>query len=343
MGLSTRTRRRALTGMAVLAVAVAAGRKLAERRPAISRVAADLRSPVLYLPFDLRSERALRVIRALSARAATPIAPGVVASERTVGGSAEAPDTRVVLYEPPKRVRPSGALLWIHGGGMVMGRPEQFQSWSSTLAAELGILVVSVDYRLAPEHPFPEGLSDCFTALTWLHEQAAELGVDAERIAVGGDSAGGGLAAALCQSARDRGGPAVCFQLLNYPMLDDRTVLRADHEGRGDFIWTPDSNRFGWTAYLGHEPTPADAPDHAAPSRTADLADLPPAWIGVGDLDLFHDEDVDYATRLEAAGVACELHVEPGMFHGADNVLMNAPRMRAYRDRMKASLGEAIG
>ena len=160
---------------------------------------------------------------------------------------------------------------------------------------------------------------------------------------MGGDSAGGGLAAALCQLARDRGGPAVCFQLLNYPMLDDRTVLRTDHQGRGTFIWTPASNRFGWSAYLGHAPSPADAPDHAAPARTADLAGLPPAWIGVGDLDLFHDEDVDYATRLEAARVPCELHVERGMFHGADQFLMKAPRMQAYRDRMVAALGGAIG
>src|SRR5688572_15025823 len=137
MGLSTRTRQRTLAGVVVLGVAVAAGRKIAERHPAISRVAADLRSPILYLPFDLRRERALRVIRTLSARPVGPVAPGVVASERNVGGSAEAPDTRVVLYEPPGRVRPSGALLWIHGGGMVMGSPEQFQARSSAIAAEL--------------------------------------------------------------------------------------------------------------------------------------------------------------------------------------------------------------
>ena len=343
MGSSTRNRRRLLGGAALLAIGAVAGRSVARRRAAISRVAADLRSPLLYLPFDLRSERALRVIRMLSTRAATPTVPGVEVSDRTVGGSVEAPGTRVVTYEGPGRRRPSGALLWIHGGGMVLGRPEQANSWCSALALELGIVVVSVDYRLAPEQPFPDGLTDCYTALTWLHEQAADLGVDADRIAVGGDSAGGGLGAALCQLTRDRGGPAICFQLLNYPMLDDRTVLRTDHQGRGEFIWTPASNRFGWTAYLGHALAPADAPRHAAPARMADLAGLPPAWIGVGDLDLFHEEDVDYATRLEAAGVPCELHVEPGMYHGADQFLLRTPRMKAYRNRMVAALSEAIG
>lgn len=340
-------KRRVVAGAALLAGAAVAlvvvGRGIARRRPAINRVADDLRSPVLYAPFDLRNERLLQIVRSLSTRAATPIVAGVDVSDRTVGGSAEAPTTRVVLYEPPSRKRPSGALVWIHGGGMILGRPEMAHSWCSALAAELGILVVSVDYRLAPEHPFPAGLTDCFTSLTWLHEQAAGLGVDADRIAVGGDSAGGGLSAALCQLARDRGGPAICFQLLNYPMLDDRTVLRTDDQGRGLFLWTPVSNRFAWSSYLGHTPTTADAPPHAAPARTTDLAGLPPAWIGVGDLDLFYEEDVGYAARLEAAGVPCELHVEPGMYHGADQVVPKSPRMKAYRDDMVAALRQAIG
>ncbi len=344
MGSATRNRRRLVAGAALLAGAVVVvGRGIARRRPAIGRVAEDLRSPVLYLPMELRSDRALRVIRTLSTRAATPIVPGVDVSDRIVPGAAGAPSTRVVLYERNERAHPTGALIWIHGGGMVLGRPEQANSWCSRLAADLDILVVSVDYRLAPEHPFPDGLTDCAAALTWLVDQATELGVDPGRIAVGGDSAGGGLSAALCQLQRDRGGPAICFQLLNYPMLDDRTVLRPDHHGRGAFVWTPASNRFGWSAYLGRSPSPADAPPHAAPARATDLAGLPPAWIGVGDLDLFYEEDVDYATRLVAAGVPCELHVEPGMYHGADQVLLKAPRMEAYRARMVAALGQALG
>ncbi len=343
MTASRRTRRQGLlAGAALLTGAVVVGRGIARRRPAISRVADELRSPVLYLPMELRSERLLRVVRTLSTRASTPLVPGVAVSERSVSGAADAPATRVVLYERAGRNRPSGALVWIHGGGLVMGRPEQAHSWCSRLAADLDILVVSVDYRLAPEHPYPAGLTDCDTALTWLAANATDLGVDPGRIAVGGDSAGGGLSAALCQLERDRGGPAICFQLLNYPMLDDRTVLRVDHQGRGAFVWTPASNRFGWTAYLGRPPSPGDAPRHAAPARTTDLAGLPPAWIGVGDLDLFYEEDVDYATRLEAAGVPCQLHVEPGMYHGADQVLLKAVRMEGYRDRMVAALGEAL-
>lgn len=343
MASSTRRRRRLLTGAVVLAVGAAIGRSIARQRPAVERVAEDLRSPVLYMPFALRSERTLGVARSLSAVAVTPIVPGVEVAEQTVGGSDDSPPTRVLVYEPADRARPSGALVWIHGGGMIMGRPEQANAWCSAIAADLGVLVVSVDYRLAPEHPFPAGLSDCYTALTWLRDQADDLGVDPARIAVGGDSAGGGLSASLCQLSRDRGGPAICFQLLNYPMLDDRTVLRADHAGRGAFIWTPESNRFGWTSYLGRTPSLDEAPPHAAPARTTDLAGLPPAWIGVGDLDLFYEEDLDYAERLEAAGVACDLHVEPGMYHGADQVALNAPRTEAYRNRMVEALRQAIG
>ena len=125
-------------------------------------------------------------------------------------------------------------------------------------------------------------------------------------------------------------------------MLDDRTVLRADHAGRGSFVWTPASNRFAWTAYLGHPPSRGDERPYAAPARTRDLAGLPPAWVGVGDLDLFHDEDVDYATRLEAAGVPCELHLEPGMYHGADSILPKAETSRRFRDAMTAALAAAL-
>jgi acetyl esterase/lipase len=200
--------------------------------------------------------------------------------------------------------------------------------------------VVAVAYRLAPEHPFPAALDDCYAALHWLNDQADGLAVDRGRVAVGGSSAGGGLAACLAQLAHDLGGPAVCFQLLQYPMLDDRTTLRT---GLDAPVWSPRSNRYGWSAYLGHRVTEPEERPYAAAARRPDLTGLPPAWIGVGELDLFHDEDVAYAARLERAGVACQLHRVPGMYHGADYLVGDAPSMIDLRDRMVAAVGAAVG
>ena len=341
--MTTTTKRRRVRRLvlpaAALALAATVGRGIARRRPAITPVAEDLRSPILYLPLSLRSERVLRVIRSLPVPE-IPTAPGVVVDARTIPNDAGG-DLRLVTYERGDRPRPSSALLWIHGGGLVLGTPEQGHPLCSRWADELGCLVVSVDYRLAPEDPFPAGLEDCYTALRWVHDQADALGVDVDRIAVGGDSAGGGLAAALSQVARDRSGPTIAFQLLEYPMLDDRTVLR-DTGTRGAFIWTQASNRFAWTAYLGHPPTDREERPYAAPARTEDLTGLPPAWIGVGELDLFHDEDVDYARRLEAAGVPCALHVEPGMYHGADAIAPQAATSARFRDEMTTALAAAL-
>jgi len=333
--------RRLTVAAAGLAAVGAVGRSVVRRRPAVQPVVADLRTPVLYLPLSLRSERVLRAVRALPAPV-LPTPADVTVGFRTITTSAGG-QLRVVTYERADRADQTGALLWIHGGGMVLGTPEQGHPLCGRWADELGILVVSVDYRLAPEHPFPDGLEDCYAAVAWLHDQAADLGVDPGRIAVGGDSAGGGLAAALSQMARDRGGPGICFQLLEYPMLDDRTVLRADHDGTGAFVWTPASNRFAWTAYLGRPPIDSGAPPYAAPARTEDLSGLPPAWVGVGELDLFYAEDVDYADRLRSSGVACDLYVEPGMYHGADAIRSKAPTSMRFRDRMTAALAGGLG
>jgi acetyl esterase/lipase len=193
--------------------------------------------------------------------------------------------------------------------------------------------VVSAEYRLAPEHPFPDAFDDCFAVLRWLHGRAAEYGLDPDRVAVGGASAGGGLAAAVVQRAVDEGVP-VAFQLLEYPMLDDRTVLRRNDEGRGRFGWTAASNRFGWTSYLGHAPQQAEPRPYAAPGRREDLTGLPPAWVGVGELDLFFEEDAEYVRRLEAAGVPCTFVGVPGMYHGADAIARDADSMRRFQSRM---------
>ncbi|KWX66769.1 alpha/beta hydrolase [Mycobacterium sp. NAZ190054] len=223
----------------------------------------------------------------------------------------------VRLFRPRGAAPGAGpALLWIHGGGYVIGDAAQDDVLCRRFARELGATVASVNYRLAPEHPYPAPVEDCYAALTWLSRLPS---VDPARVAIGGASAGGGLAAALALVARDRGEIAVAAQVLVYPMLDDRTVHRKGLDNPGHRLWNQSSNRFGWRAYLGD----AD-PDEAVPARRVDLAGLPPAWIGVGTLDLFHDEDLAYAERLREAGVPCEVMVVDGAFHGFDGIAPKA-------------------
>jgi acetyl esterase/lipase len=196
---------------------------------------------------------------------------------------------------------------------------------------ELGMVIVSVDYRLAPENPFPIPLEDAYTALEWTHEHAEELGIDPARIAVGGASAGGGLAATLAQLALDRGEFKVAYQLLVYPMLDDRTVLRTEVPYPSLLTWNPGSNRFGWESYL-HQPCGLEkCPPYAVASRRVDLTSLPPAWIGAGMLDLFYEEDRAYAERLIQCGVPCDWVPVPGAFHGFDTLNLKLPIVRDFR------------
>jgi acetyl esterase/lipase len=315
-----------------------AGRR---RHRRLAVVAPELRHRGLYIGMSTRNNLSLRLgrRRLLAAAAAGIIADGVEIRTEYVPASPEHPAVRVLIQESTDRPRPSGALVWIHGGGLVMGCAEQSLELCSRFAAELGIVVISVDYRLAPENPFPAGLDDCAVVLDWVAEHADRLGIARSHIAVGGDSAGGGLAACLAQLALDRGGPPICFQLLQYPMLDDRTALRTDRDA---IVWSRTSNRYAWSAYLAHPVTQNEPRPYASAARRDDLTGLPPAWIGVGTIDLFHDEDVDYANRLRAAGVPCELHVVPGMYHAAEHVAPTAPSMRAFRDAMCAALRSAM-
>lgn len=214
----------------------------------------------------------------------------------------------VRLFRPAGVTEPAPALLWMHGGGYLIGNARQDDALCRRFSTRLGITVASVQYRLAPEHPYPAPLEDCYSALRWL---AGLPSVDSRRVAIGGASAGGGLAAALALLARDRAETRPAFQLLVYPMLDDRSSATADNPNYR--LWNPRSNHFGWTAYLGG----AD-PRVAVPGRRTDLSGLPPAWIGVGTNDLFHDEDLAYAERLRAAGVHCDVDVVSGAFHGFD-------------------------
>jgi acetyl esterase/lipase len=223
----------------------------------------------------------------------------------------------VLVYLPKDAPRPLPALLWIHGGGYVIGSGDHEDPQVKSIVAQVGCAAVSVDYRLAPETPFPGSVEDCYAALAWLHAHAAELGVDVDRIAIGGGSAGGGLAAGLGLLTRDRGKIPLAFQLLIYPMLDDRTVSTSDpHPYTGEFLWTHDANRFGWAALLGQAPGSAGVSPYAAAARVERLAGLPPTYICVGALDLFLEEDLEYARRLMREGVPTELHVYPGAYHG---------------------------
>ncbi len=314
-----------LLAIAGLGLAAAAVRSRLKVRDALPAVAPELRNPLLPLTATSFTQGKLPVVRFLF-RIPTKPGPDVTVAERFVG----TPVVPVWVTTPDTRSTPSPAVLWLHGGGYVVGSPRFEATGAGQLARELGAVVVAPAYRLAPEHPFPAGLDDCMAALRWMLANADDLGIDADRIAVTGASAGGGMAAAVAQRSHDEG-IHLRAQVLVYPMLDDRNVLRTDHAGRGRFAWTPESNRYGWTAYLGRAPRMSDAPEYAAPARRSDLSGLPPAWVGVGDLDVFYDEDIDYAERLQEAGVPCELVTVPGMYHGADGLAPRTPSMVRFR------------
>ena len=266
-----------------------------------------------------------------------PVEPNNVERvERRVPGPADAPDVTLFIYTP-QGAGPFPCLYHVHGGGYVGGSVAPLEFMHRPLAQELGCVIVSVEYRLAPETSFPGNIEDCYAGLTWTVAHAGELCVDPKRIGVTGESAGGGLAAALMLLARDRGEVDLAFQLLTYPMLDDRTGTSSDpHPHVGEFIWTPHNNRYGWRALLGREPGGEDVSPYAAAARATDLSGLPPTFIMTGALDLFLEEDVEYARRLMRAGVSTELHVYPGAFHGFDIMPGAAVAENARADRVSA-------
>lgn len=248
---------------------------------------------------------------------------------------------RVVRYQPAlvadRTASAAPALLHAHAGGFVMGIPEMTEPDNLKIVRSLQCTIFSVDYRLAPEHPYPAALHDVYSVLLWMHENADELGIDRARIGIKGESGGGGIVAAVTLYARDHQGPRLAFQHLIYPMLDDRTVMRTDlHEHTGQVMWNNEHNRFGWQSLLGCDPGASEVSPYAAPARSADLSGLPPTFISVGTLDLFCDENIEYARRLALAGVPVELHVYPRAYHGFRSVMTARVAQKAERDSHEA-------
>jgi len=293
----------------------------------------------------LTMEAVLAGQKAGAAMAATlPVIPGIAISTRKIPGPQGAPEVRVLIADmaPEKKNKP--AILHTHGGGYILGAPEAFLPGLSLYAKPTGCVVVSVDYRLAPQTKFPGSLYDNYAALEWLYRHAEELGVDKTRIAVAGESAGGGHAAALAIYARDQGKIPLVFQLLIYPMLDDRTgSTREVPFPIGQIGWGAQGNRFGWEALLGVPAGSATVPYGAVPGRVENLAGLPPAFIGVGAIDLFVQEDIEYAARLINAGVPTELLVVPGAYHAFDLMVPGSGVAKRFREAITVALLRAFG
>ncbi|WLP90685.1 alpha/beta hydrolase [Gordonia sp. NB41Y] len=293
----------------------------------VDEVHPDLRLAARVLPRNAVMSATVPVLQKITGLAAMRTPAGVEVHDLGDG-------VTVRLHRPPVPSTSGHAMLWIHGGGYVIGSAAQDDKLCAGFARRLGITVAAVDYRLAPKHPYPVPLQDCHRALEWL---ARQPDVSADRLIIGGASAGGGLTAALALRCRDMGDLSPVFQLLVYPMLDDRSS-NAGHDDQNHRVWSIRSNRVGWSAYLGD----ADR-DLAVPARRHDLAGLPPAWIGVGTHDLFHDEDLEYARRLRESGVAVTVDTVPGAFHGFDLVLPRAGVSREFFARQCEVLAAVIG
>jgi acetyl esterase/lipase len=334
-----------LTPAATLAEAEQASR--AETSPAVadpySLVDPELLPVLKQFPaFELSMEMVTQ-FRQMPGTPPLP-APAPQPVERHIPGPPGAPEVRLWVVDPAPSEKNKPLLLHMHGGGFMMIGPG-WMPHIQGIATDCHCVVVSVDYRLAPETRYPGALEDNYAALKWVHAHAAELGIDRSKIAVGGESAGATHAASLAIHARDRNKEDVpiCFQLLIYPALDDRTG--SSHPAPpavGHFLWTPSANRFAWSSLLGVPAGSSKVPVAAVPARVASVSGLPPAWIGVGALDLFVEEDMEYARRLVHAGVATELLVMRGAFHGFDLFVPDAEVSQQFSASWKSALRKAF-
>jgi acetyl esterase/lipase len=291
---------------------------------------------------DLPAARAVSRQMMAAMKMQWPALPGVVIEDRTVPGPHGSPDVTVRIYRPEKQSGLLPSLLWIHGGGYMLGEIDQEDLTAKQFTLAADCVVVSVGYRLAPEHPYPAPLDDCYAAFKWLSAHARELGVDSARIAIGGASAGGGLASGLALLSRDREDIKPIFQLLIYPMINDCNIIPAGDALPDTLFWTRQNNLKGWRSYLGCEPGGVDISCYAAAYRAESLAGLPAAYIAVGDIDLFAGEDVEYARRLIVAGVPTELHVYPGACHAFDMLVPGADVSRRFVADIRRALKRAL-
>ncbi|TCK22003.1 alpha/beta hydrolase [Pseudonocardia endophytica] len=284
--------------------------------------------------FDISDPAAARAELAELVRQMPPYTPSrpLTVEDRTAHHSDGGPGVPLRIYRPAHRTAPLPALVFLHGGGFVVGSVDGEDARAQEIAADADVVVVAVDYRLAPEHPFPAGVDDSYLALCWLTEHAAEWGVDRARIGVGGGSAGAGLSAAVALLARDRGGPALRMQYLNIPELDDRLDTHSMRLYTDTPIWNRPNAELSWRYYLGGEP----ATPYAAPARATDLRGLPAAYVDVCEFDPLRDEGIAYAQRLTQAGVSVELHMYPGTFHGSSLVTDAAVSRRMAADGVTA-------
>jgi acetyl esterase/lipase len=291
---------------------------------------------------DIPGTRAIRERMTAEAKKQSPIIEGVTAVDRMVPGPTNAPDVFVRIYRPKNSPDMLPAFLWIQGGGYVLGSVEagDLQVRRMTLATDC--VIASVEYRRAPENPFSAAIEDCYAALKWLASNTGELGIDKSRIAIGGGSAGGGLAASLALLARDRAETNITFQLLIYPMIDDKNVTQASAIVPDTIPWSRESNLLGWQAYLGSNFGKKTVSPYAAAFRAKDLTGLPPAYIAVGELDLFLKEDITYAQRLINANVPTELHIYLGACHGFYNTAPNAKISKRFVTDMNDALKRAL-
>jgi acetyl esterase/lipase len=252
-----------------------------------------------------------------------PPLKNVTMEDRHIPGPAGAPEVFVRVYSPEKRTESLPGVMWIHGGAFLFGHPSADDGICQRFVDQVECVVVSVDWRLAPENPFPAGVEDCYAALQWIVASAAELGIDPDRVAVAGGSAGGGVTAGLALLARDRGGPKLAFHMPLFACLDDRHMTPSSHEITYPKVFNRDVSLKAWKLYLGSNQQGEVSP-YATPARAKDLSGLPPTYMYVGELDLLRDENIEYATRLLQAGVSTEFHVYPGAFHGFEGAVPSA-------------------